>query len=723
MAAPRSSWIWGPRTDAAAFGGPALVALAPRRARPSPPPRGHRAAVGVGRLRARGRRRARPHHPLPHLPRSRRAPPPPRPLHAAPDRRVRPRRPAPRPLAGALLACPRVRRGLPLRPPADRLGLDLPRARRRARPRRPPAFDHAVTYVATLYPIAYWHAHIPRAFHWFDDDDFVPWSGLAAALPVLRALHAGLLCAYVGREAWLYRARRFTSWGKHLVVLSTAALWYTGIVATNDDFTFTVTNVLGHGVPYVVLLWMYVLGRARERQGAFVARVAAAGGLAFLALVLAVAFAEEALWDRLVWHQRPWLFGGVESPTPLYSDLLRTLVVPLLLGAPGDPLRAGRGPVAPQGYWQSTGRGAWLREGVTAEGPRLTGAGNRRSRRPPPAGPRRRAGETSSTPPLPAAGRADTPRGHVRRRRVRPVDTQPVDTQPADARRRRVRQQDTRSAPRAGRTARQVTTPWPEVTPVPVGCRVRSAARDALTRRDDIEHRNRLRHARPRRSPRIRRGRSRGRGGRTQERRRLRRPVRSRAGPRLEGRSWPGWLGRSRRGRPRPPGHAPARRSIITGPSGSFAGRDGRTSRAARAGATTGLAVAVGSYALDRASGIRYSLSHTDGTAADVAALLSSHRNGCSCSPSGAPAGPRHRRPSAPAEARNRDSARANASESEKRSSRDLASARMTIRSNAAGIGCGAAALGGNGTSVACARKSSGSLRDWSNGPRPTTIR
>ena len=74
-------------------------------------------------------------------------------------------------------------------------------------------------------------------------------------------------------------------------------------------------------------------------------------------------------------------------------------------------------------------------------------------------------------------------------------------------------------------------------------------------------------------------------------------------------------------------------------------------------------------------------------------------------------------------EARNRDSARANASESEKRSSRDLASARMTIRSNAAGIGCGAAALGGNGTSVACARKSSGSLRYWSNGPRPTTIR
>lgn len=329
MAAPRSSWIWGPRTDAAAFGGPALVALALA----ALAPRLHLAgavppwawivfvlAVDVAHVHTTLFRTYLDREEL----RSRRA------LYTLLPIGVY--------LLGVLLHA---------RSPVlfwrvlayvavfhfvrQQIGwVSIYRAHAGERDRAGRLFDHAVTYVATLYPIAYWHAHIPRAFHWFDDDDFVPWSGLAAALPVLRALHAGLLCAYVGREAWLFRARRFTSWGKHLVVLSTAALWYTGIVAANDDFTFTVTNVLGHGVPYVVLLWMYVKGRARERQGTFVARVAAAGGLAFLALVLAVAFAEEALWDRLVWHQRPWLFGGVESPTPLYSDLLRTLVVPLL---------------------------------------------------------------------------------------------------------------------------------------------------------------------------------------------------------------------------------------------------------------------------------------------------------------------------------------------------------------------------------------------------------
>lgn len=204
------------------------------------------------------------------------------------------------------------------------------RARAAERDRAGRLFDHAVVYAATLYPIVYWHANIPRSFHWFDDDDFVPLAGLAAVLPLLRAAHAGLLAAYVGREAWLFRERGFTSWGKHLVVLSTAALWYVGIVATNDDFTFTVTNVLGHGVPYAVLLWMYVKARARERRGSLVGRVAAGGALVFIAIVLVIAFAEEALWDRLVWHQRPYLFGGEASQTPLYSGLVHTLVVPLL---------------------------------------------------------------------------------------------------------------------------------------------------------------------------------------------------------------------------------------------------------------------------------------------------------------------------------------------------------------------------------------------------------
>jgi hypothetical protein len=337
----RSAWIWSPRADGAAFGGPAIVALGLAALAPwlhlrgTLPPWGWLAfvlAVDVAHVhttlfrtyfdRAERRRRATLYTLLPIA------------VYAA----------------GVLLHASSP--GLFWRVLAyvavvhfvrQQVGwVSIYRARAGERDRAGRWFDHAVTYAATLYPIAFWHTH-PRAFHWFDDDDFVVWPGLGLALPLLRCVHAGLLTAYAARELWRFRVHGFTSWGKHLVVFSTAALWYAGIVATNDDFTFTVTNVLGHGVPYMVLLWMFVRARGAaedrtraseggglELPSSFVAKVAAAGALAFLGVVLALAFAEEALWDRLVWHQRPWLFGGTASETPLLSPLFRTLVVPLL---------------------------------------------------------------------------------------------------------------------------------------------------------------------------------------------------------------------------------------------------------------------------------------------------------------------------------------------------------------------------------------------------------
>ena len=123
-----------------------------------------------------------------------------------------------------------------------------------------------------------------------------------------------------------------------LVVATTWACWYVGIVALDGDYAFTVTNVIVHGVPYLVLTYRY--GRARSagaagatgagRRAATLAALALRGGVAaFLGLVVVLALSEEALWDRLVWHDRPWLFGGGGSALTL-SDLALALLVPLL---------------------------------------------------------------------------------------------------------------------------------------------------------------------------------------------------------------------------------------------------------------------------------------------------------------------------------------------------------------------------------------------------------
>jgi len=53
--------------------------------------------------------------------------------------------------------------------------------------------------------------------------------------------------------------------GKHVVVATTAACWYVGIIAINADYAFTVTNAFIHGVPYLTLVYLYA--RAASRSG------------------------------------------------------------------------------------------------------------------------------------------------------------------------------------------------------------------------------------------------------------------------------------------------------------------------------------------------------------------------------------------------------------------------------------------------------------------------
>ena len=49
-----------------------------------------------------------------------------------------------------------------------------------------------------------------------------------------------------------------------------------------------------------------------------------------LATVWALAYAEELLWDRMVWHDRPWLFGDAPDRSWLAPILVPLLAVPQL---------------------------------------------------------------------------------------------------------------------------------------------------------------------------------------------------------------------------------------------------------------------------------------------------------------------------------------------------------------------------------------------------------
>jgi hypothetical protein len=191
--------------------------------------------------------------------------------------------------------------------------------------------DDACIYAATGYPVLVWHARLDETrFAWFVRGDFVDISAIAArALPFARAAWLFALVLFAARQLQLFRRERVVMAGKLCVVVATAAAWYVGIVATNSDFDFTVTNVIVHGVPYFGLLWAYGLERKREQPRAFGARVVAGGVGAFVVVAFGLALAEEFLWDRLVWQERAWLFGeGSALPASVLAFVVPLLAVP-----------------------------------------------------------------------------------------------------------------------------------------------------------------------------------------------------------------------------------------------------------------------------------------------------------------------------------------------------------------------------------------------------------
>ncbi|MGH9908786.1 MAG: hypothetical protein ACRD8U_24775 [Pyrinomonadaceae bacterium] len=186
--------------------------------------------------------------------------------------------------------------------------------------------DTAAIYLATIYPLLYWHAHLPRQFWWFLKNDF-------AALPaqivaVLRPIYWVVLGAYAVRSLYRWLVKREGNPGKDIVVVTTAVCWYVGIVAINSDYAFTVTNVVIHGVPYLVLVYWYARAQRETAPPAY--KLMARGPVTFLLTLWLLAYLEEMFWDRGLWHERGWLFGPGWSIESFKVWLIPLLALPQL---------------------------------------------------------------------------------------------------------------------------------------------------------------------------------------------------------------------------------------------------------------------------------------------------------------------------------------------------------------------------------------------------------
>lgn len=190
--------------------------------------------------------------------------------------------------------------------------------------------DNTFLYLSMGLPVLYWHAHLPRTFRWFIADDFIASERLRAlfprVFPALVGLYLGFIALYVARQLWHVLQKRVIEVGRLLLAGTTAMAWWTGIVLTDSDFDFTVTNVTLHGIPYFFLLWRYSNARKYEAPLSLGSKLLGGGLSAFLLFLFSIAFVEELLWDRFIFHDHGWLFG---ASTGVANGTL-VLLVPLL---------------------------------------------------------------------------------------------------------------------------------------------------------------------------------------------------------------------------------------------------------------------------------------------------------------------------------------------------------------------------------------------------------
>lgn len=193
--------------------------------------------------------------------------------------------------------------------------------------------DAAMVYGSTIAPLLWWHLSSSRNYNWFVEGDF-----LQADLPLLRQVlmlaYAAIAIVYLVKEIKL-AANQGLNIPKNLLLLSTAASWYTGIVLLNSDLAFTLLNTISHGIPYMALVWVYARRSQRSNPNTYKRWVKATlYPMAFPLFLLAIAlpgYLEEGFWDGLVWHEHQSVFPMFASLGHHTAAELRNLLIPLLI--------------------------------------------------------------------------------------------------------------------------------------------------------------------------------------------------------------------------------------------------------------------------------------------------------------------------------------------------------------------------------------------------------
>jgi len=189
-------------------------------------------------------------------------------------------------------------------------------------------FDCVLIYVATIYPLFYWHTHDFLRFSWFIEGDFFKFH--TAQWEYVSIAYFLLLLIYFIKEIYLLGFReQYFSLPKNLLIIGTIVVWYVGIVLYNSDAAFTLTNVVAHGIPYIGLVWLYGNKKWANKSGVFNTLFSPKKIFLFLLPLVVLAYLEEGAWDIFVWREHLDLFPNFNIQVPSHTIL--SFIVPILI--------------------------------------------------------------------------------------------------------------------------------------------------------------------------------------------------------------------------------------------------------------------------------------------------------------------------------------------------------------------------------------------------------
>lgn len=179
--------------------------------------------------------------------------------------------------------------------------------------------DKVIIYIATVYPVVFWHFNSTATFNWFVSNDFIPFhelfgdpTSVTLFFQITNVLYWGIIGFWLFFEVKAYIAAAPVSLGKIFWVLTTAVNWWFAIVYYNSDVIFSVSNVVAHGIPYIALIYYYKI-KKEEVISTQPARISKKVKLisALLITIILAALIEEYFWDMFIYREHGSFFESI----------------------------------------------------------------------------------------------------------------------------------------------------------------------------------------------------------------------------------------------------------------------------------------------------------------------------------------------------------------------------------------------------------------------------